>query len=504
MSLKFPISLVGKRLASWLGFGSSSRYLDGTEDYIDLGDSLDDVFAGAGKKFTVAAWIKYFKPTNDGEIYAIVTKDDFTNSKRQFNFTVYNDETRLGAGADGIVRVVVSNATNTVSRRWDTDSDYINENSWNHVAFTYDETKADDIMVTVYVNGNPVDITITDTSGSGLVIANTDAPLRIGSFSVGDPTPNPSQWFAKGNIADVRIYNADIGSNNLSQLAQGKDIQNNLVGHWLKDTNDVIDHSVNSNDGDNGFEPEFSTDSPNKNYGSSGLASRSFNGVDDIITLGDGPEFSFGDGTNDNPFSVSAWIKMVSADRFRILSKWGSGGAGSGIEWLFTTTNTNDLTLVLFDDSNGENQQRRFDNNGATGSMTQYENTWIHVVATYDGSGGTNAADGIKLYIDGTQKDDSDYSSGGTYTAMEDTSRAVQIGGEVSSSSYASGKIADVRLYNDVLTAGEVTNLFNGTDHTASLIGHWIGNSNDFNDMSVNSNNGTVGGSTYSADGPKP
>ena len=41
-----------------------------------------------------------------------------------------------------------------------------------------------------------------------------------------------------------------------------------------------------------------------------GNRSRSFDGVDDYVNLGDSDDFSFGDGSNDSPFSISAWVKL--------------------------------------------------------------------------------------------------------------------------------------------------------------------------------------------------
>ena len=44
--------------AAFSGFGNASRSFDGVNDYIDMGDVLDSVFAGTGKQFTIAAWVK--------------------------------------------------------------------------------------------------------------------------------------------------------------------------------------------------------------------------------------------------------------------------------------------------------------------------------------------------------------------------------------------------------------------------------------------------------------
>ena len=38
-----------------------------------------------------------------------------------------------------------------------------------------------------------------------------------------------------------------------------------------------------------------------------------------------GNNFNFGDGTNDSPFSISAWINMTSTSGFRILNRYNGG-----------------------------------------------------------------------------------------------------------------------------------------------------------------------------------
>ena len=65
------------------------------------------------------------------------------------------------------------------------------------------------------------------------------------------------------------------------------------------------------------FEEESAT-----SFDGFGNRSRSFNGVDDYVDLGDSDDFSFGDGINDSPFSVSVWVKIDTLQSFRILSKY--------------------------------------------------------------------------------------------------------------------------------------------------------------------------------------
>ena len=197
--------------------------------------------------------------------------------------------------------------------------------------------------------------------------------------------------------------------------------------------------------------------------------SLNFDGIDDYVTFGDKNDFSFGNGTSDTPFSVSAWIKMVDATKFRILSKSASG-AGN-IEWLFGVGGTDKLTLTLFDNA-GSNQIKR-----ESAAITSDEGSWINVVGTYNGSGSNTD---INIYINGVDANDS-AGGAGTYVAMHNGTAALEMGRFVSDSgnaTYSDGNIDEVSLWNKELSAGEVTAIYNSgtpTDLSAAsnLVGYW-------------------------------
>ena len=65
------------------------------------------------------------------------------------------------------------------------------------------------------------------------------------------------------------------------------------------------------------------------------LYSYEFDGVGAYFDAGDSDTFSFGNGTDDSPFSISAWINMNDATRFRIVSKFNST---SNNEYIFTVS----------------------------------------------------------------------------------------------------------------------------------------------------------------------
>jgi len=123
--------------------------------------------------------------------------------------------------------------------------------------------------------------------------------------------------------------------------------------------------------------------------------------TDDYISIADADVFSFGDSTNDSPFSVSAWVNMDDATSFMIANK---GIYNTDGEWSLYIDSSDKFRLILRDESVASCQiGRKYDT-----VLTSYEDTWIHLVATYDGSGGVDAEDGINIYLNGVAVDDTD------------------------------------------------------------------------------------------------
>lgn len=94
---------------------------------------------------------------------------------------------------------------------------------------------------------------------------------------------------------------------------------------------------------------------------------------------------------------------------------------------------------------------------------------WHYVAATYSAPSDPNiAADGITLYVDGKEIASTAYNNS-EYTAMQDTTTAIRLGGQKGSSglgeNYWKDKIDNIAIYNDDLTAGEVLSLYAGTPY---------------------------------------
>ncbi|MFH2028016.1 MAG: LamG-like jellyroll fold domain-containing protein, partial [Nanoarchaeota archaeon] len=171
-----------------------------------------------------------------------------------------------------------------------------------------------------------------------------------------------------------------------------------------------------------------------------------FDGVDDYITFPDRDYYTFGDGTNDYPFSVSCWVYVTNNIENNFVAKYDA--TPSHYEWTFGTKSDGVLYFQLADDSEVGYRQRDYDTPFPT-------NDWHYVVGTYNGLGGTNAADGINIYMDGVLVDDHT-SSGGSYTAMENTPSELRVGYHNAAGYAMSGMIDEVRIWNRTLNSSEI------------------------------------------------
>lgn len=182
------------------------------------------------------------------------------------------------------------------------------------------------------------------------------------------------------------------------------------------------------------------------------LNSFNFDGVDDYIDCGDNDNLSFGDSVTDSPFSISTWVNMTDATKFRIVTK-AVGGTSNTNEYALFLSGTDQLFLQLYDLTVNDKRNRYY-----TTPLTSYEGQWIHIVATYSGVGGNNAQNGIKLYLNGNRVDNAS-GAGGNYTAMHNTTAPLEIA--KLTTSYSNGLIDELAIFNTELSANDVTTIYN-------------------------------------------
>ena len=223
----------------------------------------------------------------------------------------------------------------------------------------------------------------------------------------------------------------------------GQAAVNNTNGFGQAPTNNTIDFGEVCADS---WSPETNLTGAGATPSYQNEYSFQFDGVDDYIDCGDNDNLSFGNASTDSAFSISAWVKMTDATRFRVASKLN----GSNAEYAFFTSAADQLYFVLYDNTTS-NRISRF----TSSTLTSYEGVWIHLVATYSGSGSSG---GLKIYLDNARIDDS-FSDVGAYNAMHNTNAIFEIGKYTTSS--ANGLIDEVSVFNSELSQSDITTIYN-------------------------------------------
>jgi hypothetical protein len=412
---------------------------DGNNDVIDAGSgtSLDDIQNQGGGGMTVSFWIN---PTTN-TTKTIMAKGSASN----------------GSGTWQISKTsATSPARLSFSKEGGTDSGK-NYNSllvsgvWQHIVLTWNGSMTVSTGVLLYKNA-VLQVNVTGTDGA---TANSEASYPL---CVGNTASAVSGCITSGSsdmkIDDVRIYNRILSTSEITQLYNmgatkyavsptvtatstcSVGLSCGLVGYWTFDGKDTpwtsssaattVDRSGNGGTGTlRGMSQSISPA-----LGKVGQALNFRANVGEYVEVADNDRYSFGNGTSDTPFALSAWIYYGGIDAaftgWPIISKWNNTSPAIA-EWGFYVSGTNvvgsgssgGLTLQI---NSGGGVANRFVVEGRTSLVA---GRWYHVMATYDGS---STSSGIKLYINGIQ-DTTDVQSDGTYTAMSNLSSTVDIGG---------------------------------------------------------------------------
>lgn len=149
----------------------------------------------------------------------------------------------------------------------------------------------------------------------------------------------------------------------------------------------------------------------------------------------------------DISFTLSAWVKMIDATDFWIISK----GTRDFPEYAFGVNANDVLSMTIYDNSHSSTSTVSIYNATSTyiqrlsnSVLTNDENIWIHLAAVYDGSA---TSTGLTLYKNGIVAP-STVNASSTFTKMHNFGRQAVLGRLfLDGSSYAEGFIDDVRIY---------------------------------------------------------
>ncbi len=459
---------------------TKSFQFDGVTDYFEGSSTYSEM--NGGTKLTLSVWLKPIAGSPLLE-YVLSNPRNLTANEHQFALVLFEGRT--------IAFDVQSRTSQLVSGRIGA----ITYGAWNHILVCVDLNRTIGTEGIMFING--VDETTTSAMGTlSSFYAATDV-LHIGIDANGgynryngniDELAIWSGQDLRDQIKVSEIYNGGLPNdlNNLPTAPQPTNwfrMGENATWDGSKfDMTDVNGGYVNTSVGITPSDPNPTSDVPlfdNKSF--------AYDGIADYVDIGDNNNLSFGDGSTDSPFSISTWVKMTDATKFRAVGKYGA----TGIEYLLATGVDDTITFNLYDNSAVARIGRKYNT-----ALTSFEGQWLHLVATYNGNSSTS---GLKVYLNGTRVDDTN-STTGSYTAMENTTQPLYLG--KITTSYANGNINDTSLFNSELSQEQVTEIYNGgiandisslnpLSYWRSEFATWDGSNWTMIDQGSGANNGT-------------
>lgn len=434
-------------------------------------------FAGANQAFSISLWVK--TPTvTAGYWPRLISKADNASS-RAFELFYHGDQDRyIFQLWNGSTIDIVYSPTN------------LDDDQWHHLVVIRDSA------MKFYFDGREVGQNV-DNSGWGINY-NNSLPIRLGALA-NSTDPNISY---DGNLDEVRIYNRVLSASEINRLyyltrksgIRAKTVTDNgLVGYWSFEEGTGTKAGDMSGSGNNGT----ASGSPIWIDGKRGRA-LSFNGTSDFIDYGDKSSFTFGNGSSDQPFTTTAWVKLSDfSSAHSLISKYN----GIPSEWLVIYSgNQIGINMYTSSETGYIGRFAPFDSN--------YLNQWVNIVTTYSGN---KSSTGIAVYINGVRADTTDV-NGGSYTGMSDTVAPLRVGARFHTGAVSlpwQGRVDEVRVYNRALSATEVASLYTAskkiikvnasqnTKLTTGLVGMWSFNGPDISgniafDRSGGGRNGTL------------
>ena len=428
-------------------FSTKSLSFDGVDDYV-IGDFSSGIIEG---NKTVSFWVKFGDYTRNQMVLAIKG----SAAGDYFSVRKYTSGS-LGFGANAASQYGL--AANT------TLYDPTTLENWTHVLVT----KRSQYIEKIFING--VDV----TGGNTTVNGGANSQIKIGQIG------NIGYYggLFQGEIDELAVFDGKLDS-----PAQVASIYNNGKPADLTSLNPLAWYRAGEN---STFAYPQILMPENTNKDKVSKYSLAFDGLS-YVDCGDPDEFSFGNGSVDSRFSLSAWIYMNDATDFAIMSKY-----DINVEYQFFVTSADRILFRLFSGGSTLNRIGR-----QTDPITSFENQWIHVAATYDGS---STLAGIKIYLNGNRVDVVD-SSLNTYVAMSNTNASFEIGRI--SAVYANGKIDEAAVFPIELGLSDVQAIYNSgipTDISSySPVGYWkLGEEAKFTDNWLVPNSALSNFSKYS------
>jgi hypothetical protein len=175
--------------------GSSGKFngslgFDGTDDIVNISDN-DEL--DLTEQFTFAAWV--YRTSNNGEM--VLMQKGTTDDCQNYGIVI---------DASNQVTPLSSNSCSWGNAG---SQSIIPQNTWTHVAVSFDGTNA-----RTYING-----LLTDT------VAFSMGDVNSGDLVIGGRTGAPSSDWFTGNLDDVRLYNYAVPQSKIIQIMNQNSVQ---------------------------------------------------------------------------------------------------------------------------------------------------------------------------------------------------------------------------------------------------------------------------------------
>ena len=471
LKIYFDFKSSRAKTLEFVGTGSAS-FTASSNHYINIGDAPTLTTAG-----TVMAWVKPTSTSLGANEFAVISKYDTGANKREWMLMTTNF-----TGTNGVPSFLAMDTPGTydVNTRA-TSATALTANKWHHLAGTF----STEDKVKIYVDG-----ILMASSANSLdnAIDDTDIDTRIGIAS----TSGTLQWEWDGNIAQVCIWERVLSASEIQNIMhktysdlKGTELTH-LVSWWgLDSSSDTYADSHGDNDGTNsgstlqdGIYGGYSPRKP-RGFDNAPTAQADLIGSGSgYFVVGDTDYIDAGTDSNlilgNNNFTMCGWVKAnsLSSHGYMLAIGNNSNGKQAGIGF----TNANKVFLSAYSSPIVY----------STASSTLITTgKWIHFAAVYTGG----STDEVDFYLDGIF-----YETESVSTNIE--VGKIRIGMNVGTGGHWDGNIAQVGIFDAVLTQEQIQSISQktyselSTSEKTNLVSWWglDVNANDEH----GSNNGTL------------
>jgi hypothetical protein len=418
---------------------------DGSNDALNAGSAavLDNLSA-----MTLSVWVKLNSYGAGGGGY-LINKGDNNSGGHGWSLSV--------SQSNGLITFTARyNTTSLLSQGAANTFSLSDMNKWVHIMVTWDGSANSASGVHIYKNGSEISYS-SQVNGSSSYLSDAADNLNIGDGGL------ISGRQSNGIFDDVRIYNRVLSARELSQIynsgASSKQsasmpaiatstcsygLSCGLVGYWTFDGKDVVNGVVRDNSG---------------NSGRGNLINISTSTFYTQGKIGQGFDFNSNSGLSDQYISVN---QSVSLDNLTNITAcfWMKPAPRQSVTYpviLVKGNFSSNYWDFYFEGPNAPYALGTSFNGGAVYAQTTNivpANVWSHVCIIQEGTNSTN----FKFYYNG--RSISQNQNSGNTARSNDSGINLSIGSEPTGNNRFNSKVDDVRIYNRVLSASEITQLY--------------------------------------------